>query len=132
MHGERQHLVRVVKGGLHAVAMMSVDIHVHDLEALCRHRIDGHHGVVEDAEARGVIVHGVVQAPGDVESHVCPAFQEKLGGLHRCPGGQGRGVVHSLVSGVVAVVGEVEGRPFLEPVSLAEGFDRLQVLRSVE
>ena len=67
VQGDREHLVGVVERGLHAVAVVRIDVHIRDLHPAVREEAAHDRGVVIDAEARCVAPHRVMQPARTVE-----------------------------------------------------------------
>ena len=76
---DRQHARIAVEGELDAVAVMRVDVHVGDLPVAAAQLHDGQHRVVDVAEARGALRHGVVQPAGEVEGARRPRCRGRAG-----------------------------------------------------
>src|SRR4029450_9177233 len=86
-----EHARVVGEDRLHPVAVVDVDVHVGDpAHALVEQPGDGDGGVVVDAEPRGAVGHGVVQAAGGREGGLRLAVQDGVGGGQGGAGGPGR------------------------------------------
>ena len=89
MYGDRRHPRLLVKCVFDAVAVMRVEVEVHDaLTALPQHRHDGEHGVVEVTESGGTIGSAMMRAAGRMKHHVPRRCQ--LGGKDRTADGHRR------------------------------------------
>src|SRR3970282_2585313 len=77
-----------VEGELDAVAVVGVDVHVAYLPAAAAQLRDGQHRVVDIAEARGALGHGVVQPAREVEGARGLVVEDELRGQQRTAGHQ--------------------------------------------
>ena len=129
--GERQHVRVAVEGELDPVAVVGVDVHIGNLPVLATQGLDGEHRIVDIAEARGAVRHGVMQAAREMEGAGRLAVEDELGGQERAARGELGRLPETwedrVVSGAEPVAGGVR-----HPVSTAHGPEDLHVLRRVE
>jgi hypothetical protein len=103
MNGDGQHSRVVEEHGLHPVAVVHVDIDVGDpLCAVPEQPGDDDGRVVVDAEAAGLLRHGVVQTSGRVEGVLRPPRPHGLGRRQRGSHHPHGGLVHLGKDRVVA------------------------------
>ncbi len=96
VQADREHPRVVVEGGLHAVAVMHVDVHVGDpLGALAQQPGDRDGRVVVDAEAAGTGPHRMMQSAADAGPVLRRAVLHRPGGGQRRARHQGRCLVHA-------------------------------------
>ena len=126
----RQHPGVVVERGLHAVAVVRVDVDVGDLvDARVEQRLDAQRDVVVDAEAGGVVGHRVVQAAAEIDRPVDLAAGDRLRRVDRPTGDQRGVVVHA---GEDRVVRGAEAVPDRTRKVLRRLPHRLDVVRGVD
>ena len=102
VHRHGHHGVSIVESVLNAVPVVAVYIHIRHAHPRVQHALDANHRVVEHAEPVGIRRHGVMQAARYAERHIRLVVQQRLNGGERCAGRERRGVVHSLIRGIVA------------------------------
>ncbi len=70
VEGDGQDTIIAVKGGLHAIAVVGVDVDVDHPPAGVEHMLDGDGPIPKDAEAGSKIPPGVMQPPGVAKDHI--------------------------------------------------------------
>ena len=92
---DREHLIGVIEGGLHTVAVVCVYVDVRDLHPAVREKATNDRRIVVDAEARRAPAYCVVQPARAVERDARPTCDHLLHRHERSAGGQERCLVHA-------------------------------------
>ena len=95
-HG--QYLVGIVKGMLHTIGVMNVNVEVQHSPLFCESSfpigsiattnqvLNGKNSIVDEAESSGPIGVGVMPPPSPVDGHVGPIGEQQMSSLHRRAG----------------------------------------------
>ncbi len=112
VRGDRHHVRVAVERGLHAIAVMRVDVDVCHAQPALAQPHDGQHRVVDVAEAGGALVHRVVEPAREVEGAIDLAPRDQVGREQRAARHEPRAVPHAAEDRVVAgPEPEERGRP---------------------
>jgi len=111
VEGDGEHAVGGPEGLLDAVAVVHVDVDVHDAGVVAEELQDAQDDVVDVAEAAGLGLLGVVQAAGPVDGDLALVVAQLPGGVDGAAGVERAVVVQAVEDG--AVVAEVEARDVL-------------------
>ncbi len=95
VHGNRQDVRVVAMDRFDAIAMMRVEVDIHDPQAGPTGRRNGQGHVVVDAESGGAARHGVMETAAGVERVRNIATEDGLEGTQRAAGHGRRGLVHT-------------------------------------